>query len=182
MEEVPHTSGEATGHTTIESTPTAATNMMEMDVEEHESVRDEPTTTALLAATKSEIKLEDEIESAQAQVLVKEEVESGSANFTEREDGGRGEQESGLGVNNFGAMVTPATTRRTSRDREPYSSEHGDESQPKKRKRNIMNETQVNLMEEALQFDPEMQRSPHAIKEWTDRLNKIVRYYFTLSY
>lgn len=163
MEEIPHTSEEATGHT-VESTPTANL-MLKMDVEEH-SVRDEP--TIALHSPKLEIH-EDEKEVAP--VIVKEEVESGSANFTEREDGGRGEQESG-GVN-FGEMVTPAT-RRTSRDREPYSSEHGDESQPKKRKRNIMNDKQVSVMEGALQFEPEMQRSPLAIKQWTDRLNQIV--------
>lgn len=168
------------------------------DVEEHESVRDEPTTTTqstlhMHVTPKAEIQADEETETAEAlqqPVSVKvEEVESGSVNnFVEREDGGRGvEQESsGLGgaVNNSvgAAMVTPpiAATRRTSRDREPYSSEHGDESQPKKRKRNIMNDTQVGMMEEALRFEPEMQRSQQAIKDWTDRLNSVVSPLLTL--
>jgi hypothetical protein len=36
-----------------------------------------------------------------------------------------------------------------------------------------MNDTQVGMMEEALRFEPEMQRSQQAIKDWTDRLNNV---------
>jgi hypothetical protein len=162
VEDVPYTSGEGTGHT-VESAPTATIVPKMKDVE-GQSVQDDGTTFQYVAT-----KLENQGETLP--VVVKEEVASGSANVTEREDEGRGEQESG-GVN-FGGMVTPST-RRTSRDREPYSSEHGDESQPKKRKRNIMNDKQVNVMEAALQSMPEMQRSPLAIQQWTNHLNKIV--------
>lgn len=160
MEEVPRTSGEGTGHT-VESIPTAIIVAKMKDVEE-QSVQTDGTTLQFFAT-----KLENQGDGAETlSVVVKEEVASGSANVTERE-----EQESG-GVN-FGGMVTP-TTRRTSRDREPYNSEHGDESQPKKRKRNIMNDKQVNVMEAALQSMPEMQRSSQAIQQWTNHLNKIV--------
>lgn len=163
--EVLHTSGEGTGHT-LESTPTA-TMVPKMKDVGGQSLQDDGTTLRYVAT-----KLENqEDEYGTRRVVVKEEVASGSANVTEREDEARGEQESG-GVN-FGGMVTPST-RRTSRDREPYSSEHGDESQPKKRKRNIMNDKQVNVMEAALQSMPEMQRSPLAIQQWTNHLNKIV--------
>ena len=167
MEEVLHASGEATGHT-VESTPTATTVAKMKGLEERFVQNDG--TTLQYVATKLENQ-EDEVEIIS--VAVKEEVASASANVTEREDEGRGEQESGV---NFGGMVTPST-RRTSRDREPYSSEHGDESQPKKRKRNIMNDKQVNVMEAALQSMPEMQRSPLAIQQWTNHLNKIVSPY-----
>jgi hypothetical protein len=89
---------------------------------------------------------------------------------TEREEGGKGEQESwGMTVS---GTPTP-TPRRGSRERERHSSEH--ESQPKKRKRNIMNDAQVRIMENALLSEPEMQRSPRSIQHWTDHLNRMVR-------
>lgn len=100
-------------------------------------------------------------------MVVKEEIESGSANVTDREDGGKGDQESG-GMTFSGTPTPP--TRRNSRD----TSEHGDESHPKKRKRNIMNDKQVKAMETALQEEPEMQRCPMAIQHWTNHLNQIV--------
>ena len=102
-------------------------------------------------------------------VVVKEEIESGSANVTDREDGGKGDQESG-GMTFSGTPTPP--TRRNSRD----TSEHGDESHPKKRKRNIMNDKQVKAMETALQQEPEMQRCPKAIQHWTNHLNQIVSF------
>ncbi|KAG0559347.1 hypothetical protein KC19_10G098500 [Ceratodon purpureus] len=163
LEQIQHASAEGTGHT-LESTPTATIVPKMRDVG-GQSVQDDGTTLRYVTKLENH---EDEV--GTRRVVVKEEVASGSANVTEREDEGRGEQESG-GVN-FGGMVTPST-RRTSRDREPYSSEHGDESQPKKRKRNIMNDKQVNVMEAALQSMPEMQRSPLAIQQWTNHLNKI---------
>ncbi|CAM6045908.1 unnamed protein product [Sphagnum compactum] len=87
---------------------------------------------------------------------------------TEREEGGKGEQESwGMTVS---GTPTP-TPRRGSRERERHSSEH--ESQPKKRKRNIMNDAQVRIMENALLSEPEMQRSPRSIQHWTDHLNRM---------
>ncbi|XP_024397275.1 nodulin homeobox isoform X3 [Physcomitrium patens] len=169
VEEVPHTSGEATGHN-IETTPTATAVMKTEDVKEDSVQRDGTAQSDVIAFQRVSTKLEThKIEIKSATMVVKEEVESRSANVTEREDIGRGEQESG-GVT-FGGMGTPAT--RNSRDREPYSSEHGDESQPKKRKRNIMSDKQVSVMEAALQFEPEMQRSPKLIQQWTNHLNSI---------
>lgn len=170
MEEVPHTSGEATGHE-IETTPFATMVVKSEGVDQHSIQHDGPSQGDVIALQHVSMKLENQKSEIETEIMVvHEEGESGSANFTEHEDAGRGEQES-EGVN-FGGMVTPAS-RRTSRDREPYSSEHGDESQPKKRKRNIMSDQQVNVMEAALQLEPGMQRSPKLIQQWTNHLNSI---------
>lgn len=48
-----------------------------------------------------------------------------------------------------------------------------EELQPKKRKRNIMNEKQMAMMENALITEPDMQRYPKLIIQWTNRLNTI---------
>lgn len=170
VEEVPHTSGEATGHE-IETTPFATMVVKSEGVDQHSIQHDGPSQGDVIALQHVSMKLENQKSEIETEIMVvHEEGESGSANFTEHEDAGRGEQES-EGVN-FGGMVTPAS-RRTSRDREPYSSEHGDESQPKKRKRNIMSDQQVNVMEAALQLEPGMQRSPKLIQQWTNHLNSI---------
>lgn len=62
------------------------------------------------------------------------------------------------------------------RRREPKKSIDSDE-QPvvfKKRKRNIMNEHQIRTIEDALKTEPEMQRYPKLIQQWTNDLNRIV--------
>ncbi|WOL03334.1 hypothetical protein Cni_G12054 [Canna indica] len=46
-----------------------------------------------------------------------------------------------------------------------------EERQPRKRKRNIMNETQIFLIEKALLDEPEMQRNAAALQSWADKLS-----------
>ena len=46
-----------------------------------------------------------------------------------------------------------------------------EEKQPRKRKRNIMNETQVLLIEKALLDEPEMQRNAASLQSWADKLS-----------
>ena len=50
----------------------------------------------------------------------------------------------------------------------------GEDKQPKKRKRNVMNEQQIALIEAALRDEPEMQRSAHLLQLWTERLREYV--------
>ncbi|XP_074589357.1 nodulin homeobox isoform X2 [Curcuma longa] len=47
----------------------------------------------------------------------------------------------------------------------------GEEKQPRKRKRNIMNEMQILMIEKALLDEPEMQRNPAALQAWSDKLS-----------
>ncbi|PKA53450.1 hypothetical protein AXF42_Ash012392 [Apostasia shenzhenica] len=47
---------------------------------------------------------------------------------------------------------------------------HSEEKQPKKRKRNIMNERQISLIENALLDEPEMQRNAALLQSWSERL------------
>ncbi|XP_057835727.2 nodulin homeobox isoform X1 [Cryptomeria japonica] len=47
-----------------------------------------------------------------------------------------------------------------------------EDKQPKKRKRNVMNEQQIALIEAALRDEPEMQRSAHLLQLWTERLRE----------
>ncbi|XP_042462882.1 nodulin homeobox-like isoform X1 [Zingiber officinale] len=47
----------------------------------------------------------------------------------------------------------------------------GEEKQPRKRKRNIMNEIQILMIEKALLDEPEMQRNPVALQAWSDKLS-----------
>jgi hypothetical protein len=62
------------------------------------------------------------------------------------------------------------------RRREPKRSLDSDERNVifKKRKRNIMNEHQIRTIEDALKTEPEMQRYPKLIQQWTNDLNQIV--------
>ncbi|XP_058083057.1 nodulin homeobox isoform X5 [Magnolia sinica] len=48
---------------------------------------------------------------------------------------------------------------------------HNDERQPRKRKRNIMNEKQTALIERALLDEPEMQRNASSLQSWADKLS-----------
>ncbi|KAL3699844.1 hypothetical protein R1sor_017866 [Riccia sorocarpa] len=64
----------------------------------------------------------------------------------------------------------PQLTRNPKRRRESKKSLDSDEP-PKKRKRNIMNERQIKTIEEALKGEPEMQRYPKLLQQWTDTLN-----------
>ncbi|KAK8950514.1 hypothetical protein KSP40_PGU009758 [Platanthera guangdongensis] len=47
---------------------------------------------------------------------------------------------------------------------------HGEEKQPRKRKRNIMNEKQISLIENALIGEPEMQRNAAMLQSWAEKL------------
>ncbi|KAG6548375.1 hypothetical protein Mapa_010154 [Marchantia paleacea] len=62
--------------------------------------------------------------------------------------------------------------RNPKRRRESKKSLDSDEP-PKKRKRNIMNERQIKTIEEALKGEPEMQRYPKLIQQWTNTLNQM---------
>ncbi|XP_039113974.1 nodulin homeobox isoform X2 [Dioscorea cayenensis subsp. rotundata] len=56
-------------------------------------------------------------------------------------------------------------------DDEKVESTHGEEKQPKKRKRNIMNDSQIMLIEKALLDEPEMQRNAALLQTWADKLS-----------
>ncbi|KAJ0975652.1 hypothetical protein J5N97_017617 [Dioscorea zingiberensis] len=56
-------------------------------------------------------------------------------------------------------------------DDEKLENTHGEEKQPKKRKRNIMNDTQIMLIEKALLDEPEMQRNAALLQTWADKLS-----------
>ncbi|KAL0919294.1 hypothetical protein M5K25_011380 [Dendrobium thyrsiflorum] len=47
---------------------------------------------------------------------------------------------------------------------------HSEEKQPRKRKRNIMNERQISLIENALIGEPEMQRNAAMLQSWAEKL------------
>ncbi|KAH0461354.1 hypothetical protein IEQ34_008929 [Dendrobium chrysotoxum] len=47
---------------------------------------------------------------------------------------------------------------------------HSEEKQPRKRKRNIMNERQISLIENALLGEPEMQRNAAMLQSWAEKL------------
>ncbi|XP_020099853.1 nodulin homeobox isoform X6 [Ananas comosus] len=47
----------------------------------------------------------------------------------------------------------------------------GEEKQPRKRKRNIMNDKQISAIEEALLEEPEMQRNAALLQSWADKLS-----------
>lgn len=49
----------------------------------------------------------------------------------------------------------------------------GEDKQPKKRKRNVMNDKQIALIETALQDEPEMQRNGHLLYLWTEKLRDL---------
>lgn len=49
----------------------------------------------------------------------------------------------------------------------------GEDKQPKKRKRNVMNDKQIALIETALQDEPEMQRSASLLLSWTEKLRDL---------
>ncbi|KAL2651944.1 hypothetical protein R1flu_020072 [Riccia fluitans] len=66
----------------------------------------------------------------------------------------------------------PQLTRNPKRRRESKKSLDSDEA-PKKRKRNIMNERQIKTIEEVLKGEPEMQRYPKLLQQWTDTLNQM---------
>ncbi|CAL9114770.1 unnamed protein product [Musa textilis] len=57
--------------------------------------------------------------------------------------------------------------------KEDEKAENGlsEEKQPRKRKRNIMNETQILLIEKALLDEPEMQRNATSLQSWADKLS-----------
>uniref|UniRef100_A0A2P2LQ09 Homeobox domain-containing protein n=1 Tax=Rhizophora mucronata TaxID=61149 RepID=A0A2P2LQ09_RHIMU len=48
---------------------------------------------------------------------------------------------------------------------------HPEEKQPRKRKRTIMNDYQMNLMEKALLDEPDMQRNAASLQSWADKLS-----------
>ncbi|XP_038981275.1 nodulin homeobox-like isoform X2 [Phoenix dactylifera] len=54
---------------------------------------------------------------------------------------------------------------------EKAESVQGEEKQPRKRKRNIMNEKQIFLIEKALLEEPEMQRNAASLQSWADKLS-----------
>ena len=54
---------------------------------------------------------------------------------------------------------------------EKVESPHFEEKQPRKRKRTIMNDHQITLMEKALLDEPEMQRNAAALQSWADKLS-----------
>ncbi|KAJ6686537.1 NODULIN HOMEOBOX [Salix purpurea] len=54
---------------------------------------------------------------------------------------------------------------------EKSESLHFEEKQPRKRKRTIMNDYQIALMEKALLDEPEMQRNAAALQSWSDKLS-----------
>ncbi|KAL9347808.1 hypothetical protein Peur_059174 [Populus x canadensis] len=54
---------------------------------------------------------------------------------------------------------------------EKVESPHFEEKQPRKRKRTIMNDYQITLMEKALLDEPEMQRNAAALQSWADKLS-----------
>lgn len=45
-----------------------------------------------------------------------------------------------------------------------------------KRKRNIMNETQISMLENQLKVEPDMQRKPKLIRDWTELLKQVVSF------
>ncbi|KAJ7008419.1 nodulin homeobox-like isoform X4 [Populus alba x Populus x berolinensis] len=57
------------------------------------------------------------------------------------------------------------------RNCEKSESLHFEEKQPRKRKRTIMNDYQIALMEKALLDEPEMQRNAAALQSWADKLS-----------
>jgi hypothetical protein len=57
------------------------------------------------------------------------------------------------------------------RNGEKAESLHFEEKQPRKRKRTIMNDYQIALMEKALLDEPEMQRNAAALQSWADKLS-----------
>ncbi|KAJ6827290.1 nodulin homeobox isoform X1 [Iris pallida] len=56
-------------------------------------------------------------------------------------------------------------------DYEKAESAQGEEKQPRKRKRNIMSEKQINLIEKVLVDEPEMQRNSALLQTWADKLS-----------
>lgn len=58
----------------------------------------------------------------------------------------------------------------------------GEEKQPRKRKRNIMNDKQISAIEEALLEEPEMQRNAALLQSWADKLSSQVLTLTTLMF
>ncbi|XP_010914376.1 nodulin homeobox isoform X2 [Elaeis guineensis] len=58
-----------------------------------------------------------------------------------------------------------------SQEDEKAESVQGEEKQPRKRKRNIMNEKQIFLIEKALLEEPEMQRNAPSLQSWAEKLS-----------
>jgi len=56
-------------------------------------------------------------------------------------------------------------------DDEKVDGIQGEEKQPRKRKRNIMSERQINLIEKALLDEPDMQRNSASLQSWADTLS-----------
>lgn len=64
-------------------------------------------------------------------------------------------------------------------DDEKVDGIQGEEKQPRKRKRNIMSDRQINLIEKALLDEPEMQRNSALLQSWADTLSAQVLYLFS---
>lgn len=52
---------------------------------------------------------------------------------------------------------------------------HSEEKHPKKRKRTIMNDKQIVLVEKALKDEPDMHRNAASLQLWADKLSSLVR-------
>lgn len=73
----------------------------------------------------------------------------------------------------LGKQVTESGSGAGQED-EKVETHHSEEKQRRKRKRTIMNEKQMKLMERALLDEPEMQRNAVSIQTWADRLSLYV--------
>ncbi|CAN6466055.1 unnamed protein product [Victoria cruziana] len=76
-----------------------------------------------------------------------------------------------------GQFTKPAEFTRDSESKGPaHGIEKGEaveseEKQPRKRKRNIMNDKQINLIEKALIEEPDLQRNAVSLQSWTEKLS-----------
>lgn len=59
---------------------------------------------------------------------------------------------------------------------------HSDEKQQRKRKRTIMNDKQISLIESALVDEPDMHRNATALRSWADKLSLHVSVYIYFTY
>lgn len=71
---------------------------------------------------------------------------------------------------------------KTGHDDEKPESLPGEERQPRKRKRNIMNDKQITMIENVLLEEPEMQRNATMLQLWAEKLSFHVCNYYYLFY
>lgn len=71
---------------------------------------------------------------------------------------------------------------KTGHDDEKTETLPGEERQPRKRKRNIMNDKQITMIENVLLEEPEMQRNATMLQTWAEKLSFHVCNYYYLFY